>query len=480
MSKQSIIYKIILILTTVITIASCSTTKLYDTRNHRQFEKKYKNYNPLVVDHFLQALKYKELGNIYAAIVEFQNAYRLEEDSYIQKEIAECYYLIKQYKEALTAINLALEEKENCNNKSLLLKLQIAQKLKNDSEIEHVIDSLIENNNTKIDYYYYKIEFLNRFKRYEDIISLLKTALEEDFDKKIKRDIYEKMGAFYIISKKYEDAKDSYLDYLEKYDNQDLIFLTKLNRINIFLKDLDDAIIVQKKITALDSTNSTNFNILFHLLNANDQAKEGKQELIKAIDKFEDNRELTFSLARLYVAENDTSKARASYLSLLQNDSSDIAIYNALGIMYDQAGSKETALEIYQQAYNQFPENHNLLNNYAYLLSELNKDLELALKLSLKAIKKAPETSSYLDTIGWIYYKLNKLEKAEKFIEEASAIVDDPNQQHIIYTHLGKIKFELKKYKEALECYKKAYFTNNDTIILEKINEIKKKIEENE
>ena len=478
MSKQAIIYKIILLLTTAITVTSCSITKPYNTHNHRQQEKKYKNYNPLVTDHFLQALNYKELGNIYAAIAEFQNAYSLKQDSYIQKEIAECYYLIKQYKKALTAINLALEKKENNNNTSLLLKLQIAQKLKDNSEIEHAIDSLIENNSTEIDYYYYKVEFLNRFKRYEDIIHLLNTALKKDFDRKTKRDIYEKKAAFFIISKKYNDAKKTYLSYLKEYDNQDLIFLTKLNRINIFLKDLDDAIVIQKKITALDSTNSTNFNILFHLLSANNQVKEGKQELLKAIDKFEDNRELTLSLARLYVAENDTSRARTSYLSLLQNDSSDIAVYNELGIMYDQAGSKESALEIYQQAYNRFPENHNLLNNYAYLLSELNKDLELALELSLKAIQKAPETSSYLDTVGWIYYKLNNLKKAEKFIIEASAIADDPNQQHIIYSHLGEIKFELKKYKEALKYYEKAYSVNNKTTILKKINEIKKKIEE--
>ncbi|MDZ7695279.1 MAG: hypothetical protein U5K69_29885 [Balneolaceae bacterium] len=51
------------------------------------------------------------------------------------------------------------------------------------------------------------------------------------------------------------------------------------------------------------------------------------------------------------------------------------------------------------------PQNHNVLNNYAYYLSERDEQLEKAEKMALKAIEQVPDNPSYLDTVGWVYYK---------------------------------------------------------------------------
>ena len=83
-------------------------------------------------------------------------------------------------------------------------------------------------------------------------------------------------------------------------------------------------------------------------------------------------------------------------------------------------------------------------NNYAYSLVERNENIEFALELSKSAILISPTSAPYLDTIGWIYFKMNRLDEAIKYIKDSLSI--DKNNP-IIREHLDKVikaKSELK------------------------------------
>ena len=61
-------------------------------------------------------------------------------------------------------------------------------------------------------------------------------------------------------------------------------------------------------------------------------------------------------------------------------------------------------------------------NNFAYSLVEREDDLEFALDLALNAIKISPESAAYLDTVGWIYYKLGRYKEAKEYVEKSLKI----------------------------------------------------------
>lgn len=97
----------------------------------------------------------------------------------------------------------------------------------------------------------------------------------------------------------------------------------------------------------------------------------------------------------------------------------DINILSALALAYDTQGLFSKSEEAYERAIKIDPMNALILNNYAYNLSERDKNLDKALSMAKIAIEKEPENASYLDTIGWIYFKMRNYKSARKNISQS-------------------------------------------------------------
>ncbi len=131
----------------------------------------------------------------------------------------------------------------------------------------------------------------------------------------------------------------------------------------------------------------------------------------------------------------------------------DINLLGTLGLIYD--GEKKWAQcdSVYELALKIDSTNDLINNNYAYSLSERGIKLDEALKMAKIAIKAKPTNASYLDTMGWIYFKLGNFNEAEKYVEK-SIKINDKNSD--VYEHLGDIEMKMGKKNEALEAWKKA------------------------
>ena len=101
-------------------------------------------------------------------------------------------------------------------------------------------------------------------------------------------------------------------------------------------------------------------------------------------------------------------------------------------------------------------------NNLAVLLGE-NKntrtDLELALKFAKRAQSLKPDEAEINDTLGWIYYKLNKSKQAHLLIKKA--LTASPDNPAINY-HMGILLYDLGKVKEARDKLAKAIDSGED------------------
>ena len=94
-----------------------------------------------------------------------------------------------------------------------------------------------------------------------------------------------------------------------------------------------------------------------------------------------------------------------------------------------------------------------ILNNFAYSLAERGIELDRALKMVQKAVDEEPENSSYLDTIGWVYYQKGEYDKALKYIEKA--IEFDQNNATLL-DHLGDVYYKMGNSTKAVELWKEA------------------------
>ncbi|MBI5475963.1 MAG: tetratricopeptide repeat protein [Ignavibacteriales bacterium] len=137
----------------------------------------------------------------------------------------------------------------------------------------------------------------------------------------------------------------------------------------------------------------------------------------------------------------------------VQLDDKSVEALSALGLVYDELKRFENSDSIYERALRLDPKNHLLLNNYGYSLAEREIELERALKMSKEAVNQQPENQSYLDTYGWIFFRLGNYEEAEKWIKRA---VELGSKSSVIYDHLGDIYFKLSDKEKASEWWQKA------------------------
>lgn len=122
-----------------------------------------------------------------------------------------------------------------------------------------------------------------------------------------------------------------------------------------------------------------------------------------------------------------------------------------LALIYDSTGDWDESDKLYIDLISTDTTDAQAYNNYAYSLVERNRDIDFALELAQNAIKLEPRSAAYLDTIGWIYFKMDEYDEALKYIRESLSI-DSSNttiQGHLDTIIKNKTKFNTKKMQQA-------------------------------
>jgi tetratricopeptide (TPR) repeat protein len=125
--------------------------------------------------------------------------------------------------------------------------------------------------------------------------------------------------------------------------------------------------------------------------------------------------------------------------------------YNLMAETYRQLGDYGISDSYYEKILEIEPENLMIRNNYAYYLSLRDENLEKAQKLSYLTILREPENPTYLDTYGWIMFKMNELKEAKTYIEKAIRKGAYNNAE--VLDHYGEIMYNLGKCNEAIEAW---------------------------
>ena len=102
----------------------------------------------------------------------------------------------------------------------------------------------------------------------------------------------------------------------------------------------------------------------------------------------------------------------------------------------------------------------------SYSMAVRNEDLIKAKEMIIKALEIEKNNGFFLDTLGWIQFKLNDLDNAVRTIQKAIEL--EPNNSEII-DHLGDIYHKIGRNKEAIYEWNRALIGNAN-------NQLKKNI----
>ena len=187
--------------------------------------------------------------------------------------------------------------------------------------------------------------------------------------------------------------------------------------------------------------------------------EEAIDELNLAVSIFPNDFEVNYFLGLANYSARNFNKAEKFYAKSLLIDQTSVAAMHGLAMTYDQNEKWEKSDELYKKLIVINDRDAQAYNNFAYSLVERDEDLEYALSLAEKAIQISPDVSAYLDTIGWIYYKLSEFEKAKDYISQALLYEDTSS---VILEHYGDVLISLNEIDEAIIFYNKALLLDED------------------
>ncbi len=133
--------------------------------------------------------------------------------------------------------------------------------------------------------------------------------------------------------------------------------------------------------------------------------------------------------------------------------------YTWLGDLYHSEKDFEKSDDAYGAALAQDSLNAHVLNNWSYFLSERNEKLTLADRLGRKLISLYPDDPTYLDTYGWILYKMGKYPEALPYLEKAAKAKEASG---VVLEHYGDALFRSGNKSLAIDYWKKASRAGGD------------------
>jgi tetratricopeptide (TPR) repeat protein len=154
-----------------------------------------------------------------------------------------------------------------------------------------------------------------------------------------------------------------------------------------------------------------------------------------------------YYLGTVYMQQEVWRKARPLLQLALQYRPEWISALNALATVCDGMQEYAESDSLYERALKLDPNNSLLLNNFGYSLSVRGTRLDEALAMAQRALENQPENGAYLDTVGWIYFKLGDYPKAVEYIRRALEIRPD----HVeVMGHLGEVYGTMGQTEEAI------------------------------
>jgi tetratricopeptide (TPR) repeat protein len=302
--------------------------------------------------------------------------------------------------------------------------------------------------------------------RYDDAVKILSDAIAGMKSQPATEDgrgnssalaiLYEQLGHAYREAQNYPAAIETFRDMAKLGPDSE-------KRADILLidtyredRDIDQAIAETKKALAASPKDANLTVTLAMLYGEKGDGADGTKLLQGMLRGGESDQEIYVDLAQVQERSKQYADAEESAQKaegMAQTSSDKQMAWFMLGAIYEREKKYDQAEQEFRKVLEQNPNNAAVLNYYGYMLADRGIRLEEATSLIERALKQEPSNGAYLDSLGWAYYKQNKLAEAEEYLRKA---VDRDRHDPTILGHLGSAYLKMGQSERAAEILERA------------------------
>lgn len=159
------------------------------------------------------------------------------------------------------------------------------------------------------------------------------------------------------------------------------------------------------------------------------------------------------SVAEAYIQADDFASAIDLMKSAIEEHPDEIDLQFQLGSIHERAGDRKAAEEVFLRLLEQDPDHAPTLNYLGYMWADHGVNLEQAHEMLIRAVGQEPNNGAYVDSLGWVYFRLGDLDLAEKYLTDAARLLPrDPT----VHEHLGDVHARRGDVERALQLYRTA------------------------
>ena len=204
-------------------------------------------------------------------------------------------------------------------------------------------------------------------------------------------------------------------------------------------ENVDKAIEHLEALVRVDPGDTDSILLLGHLYRVDNQPKKAEETFRRVLQTDPNSKVGLANLSEIYIQQGDFEQA-AETLTKIPEAEMDSQLYGMLGYAYSQTQRFDKAIEIYEKALAQDPDNNNLRRYYAEALLGSGKNGAARVELQ-KIIKTEADDGLSYKRLAMIDREEGRFDDARKELEKAKSLSPDdleiPYQQALLESTVG-------------------------------------------
>jgi tetratricopeptide (TPR) repeat protein len=325
---------------------------------------------------------------------------------------------------------------------------------------------------------YYEAMIYEAQGRFEDAIRVLSDAVagvksQAGLTPATRRTLailYEQLGRLYRDVENYSAAINTFQEMLKLGEEEDR--RARVLVVDTYRAGRDLAKALQESRKALEAYPKDRSIRVTHalLLGEKGDTEEAAKFLRGMLTGGSDEREIYLDLAQVYERGRRYAEAEAAARmaeKMAGRPAENEMVWFMLGAIFERQKKYDLAEGQFKRVLEINPRNAPTLNYYGYMLADLGLRLDEATNLVKRALAEDPHNGAYLDSLGWAYFKQNRLAEAEGSLRKAvERNGHDPTiRDHLgdVYSKLGRPDLAAAEWEKALTEWRHALPTENET-----------------
>ncbi len=147
----------------------------------------------------------------------------------------------------------------------------------------------------------------------------------------------------------------------------------------------------------------------------------------------------------------------------------DHRFYFQVGALLERKGDETKSIEYLEKALELKPDYDEALNHLGYMWAEKGKNLPKARAMIEQALKAEPENPAYMDSMGWVLFKLGKHPEALDWLLKARQRMTEPDAT--VLDHVGDAAAACARWDLAREAWAASLKVEASPAIAKKLTE---------